>query len=390
MKLSPLVIPITVIFLLLAVPLAFDAPSPGQAKGQIAEGVSDPQGYDGPAALSLPARLPYAPALGIILAAALYHAVLFILWRKLKACLVLSILNLLYFFSLAISIASGFPFSRFDDHLLYTIPILANIFLIMAQGLILARRHTDALAKERGFIVKTAAMEQSAKMRSSIIDTLSHEVRTPLTVMSAYAQLAAEQINEGKADGRTLSNLKSISREAKRLADFAVNTLRLSRLSDQPESEDAAPVQIGALAEQVAHLFQPLVSKAGRRLALTIPDHAPAVQGSADSLTRLLWNLLDNALTHASQGDIEIIVEAEGDKVYLTVKDYGAGVPSGLLPVIFERGVTASPGGGTGLGLSLCRDIALELGGTISLDSNPGSGTSVKVTLPAYGKEAIR
>ena len=235
---------------------------------------------------------------------------------------------------------------------------------------------------------KNAALEQIARTRAEMVDTLSHEVRTPLTVMSTYAQLAVKKIRAGNADEQTLTDLVTISDEAKRLSEMASNTLRLSRLAGVPENmaaNEAGLVDIGAITGQLIGLFEPTARRAARMLHAVIPENLPPVWGESDSLTRLLWNLLDNAISHAGRGNIEARAEADGKDVRITVKDEGEGIPPELLPKIFERGVSGKKDG-TGLGLAFCREIAKRHGGDIAVESECGTGTTVTVTLPAHGE----
>ena len=273
----------------------------------------------------------------------------------------------------------------FFNNFFYMAGLIPNVCLIMVQSMILARQYADTTEHEQELAAKTAAMEQSARVRAHMIDTLSHEVRTPLTVMSTYAQIAVEQIIEGNIDERTLFNLKNISGEAKRLSDLASNTLRLSRLSDSGDDAGLIPINLGELAVQLADLFTPMVNKSGRKLSFHSDGNIPPVLASANSLTRLLWNLLDNALNHSVYGDIEIKLKLVGDNICLTVKDHGVGISPELLPRIFESGVSGKSGG-TGIGLSICREIAYEMGGTITLESQPGKGTEITLTLPVQRK----
>lgn len=290
-------------------------------------------------------------------------------------------LNWLYIIAMLLYIFVGFFSKYLADHLLYMTPVLTNMYMIMAESIILARQYSDTVAREQELVSRTAVMEQSAKVRSYMIDTLSHEVRTPLTVMSSYAQLAAERIDEGVIDDVTLANLKKISEESKRLADLASNTLRLSRLSDIPDSGGFIPIDVGELAGQVTRLFEPMAIKNRRELIVELPGNPPPVLGSADSLTRLTWNLLDNALTHGEHGSINISVSEDAGKVRLVVKDHGVGVRPEILKEAFSYGVSGRYDG-TGIGLSMCRDIAREMDGEITIESVPHEGTTVTVTLP--------
>jgi len=112
----------------------------------------------------------------------------------------------------------------------------------------------------------------------------------------------------------------------------------------------------------------------------------PLVWGESDALTRLLWNLMDNALTHSERGDIEVRVDTKNDIVRIVMKDEGVGIPPELLPKVFERGVSGKKDG-TGLGLAFCREIAGRHGGDIFIKSEYGTGTTVTVILPVQIEE---
>jgi len=234
-----------------------------------------------------------------------------------------------------------------------------------------------------------AMHSQAARVRADVIDTLSHEVRTPLTVMSVYAQLAVKQIQKGRANEQTAADLITISNEAKRISDLASHALKLSRLADkdaEPDDGESIRLDIGEITGQLCRLFAPMVKLRDRSLTVSLPGDLPPVLGDADSLTRLLWNLLDNALLHSGYGDIEIIGESDESCVRIIVKDSGKGIPPELMPRVFERGVSIVPEG-TGLGLPICREIAGRHGGELRVESEYGAGTVVTLCLPLYREE---
>ena len=230
--------------------------------------------------------------------------------------------------------------------------------------------------------------EDFAKMKSELFAGMSHEMRTPLTVMSAYAQFAVEQIKAEGASEQTLADLTTISDEAKRLAEMADGTLKIllsASESGKPEKQQAAIVNIVNPAERLVKLLEPVVSRKGRRLTLKFENDIQNIRGDQDEIIQLLWNILHNAIIH-STGSIELGIEAENGAsvasgaITITVKDDGEGIASSLLPRIFERGVSGKKGG-SGIGLSVCRDIAKRHGGDIIIESAEGRGTCVTVTL---------
>jgi signal transduction histidine kinase len=222
--------------------------------------------------------------------------------------------------------------------------------------------------------------EEYARMKSELFADMSHEMRTPLTVMSGYAQFAVEQIRMSGVNEQTLSDLATIGSEAKRLAEMADGTLKILMSAGAENRRDAGAVDISVLTMRLAHLFGAITSRKGRKLGADINENLPAIHGDTDALTQLLWNILQNAITH-SEGDILLSAVADGDQIKIVVRDNGAGIPPELLPCIFDRGVSGREGG-SGIGLSLCREIARRHGGEIMIESEPRSGTTVTVKLP--------
>jgi signal transduction histidine kinase len=191
-------------------------------------------------------------------------------------------------------------------------------------------------------------------------------------------------------DPQTEQDLAAISEEAERLSELTTNALRLSRMGASETTGEAAPLEtlvfnIGEAARLIAGLFRPIAEKQRRAFTLSLPEDLPDVKGNPDDLSRLLWNLLDNALTHAGHGGIEVSGVADGSDVRITVKDNGAGIPPELLPRVFERGVSGKEGG-TGMGLAFCKEIALRHGGDVTVESEYGKGTTVTLILPIYQK----
>ncbi|MDR2156544.1 MAG: sensor histidine kinase, partial [Clostridiales Family XIII bacterium] len=266
----------------------------------------------------------------------------------------------LYFIALLLFFLWGVGAKVFGDNVFFVPGVLSNLFMTLTQAILLSRRYAEARAKEQSLAVENALLEQTAKTRADMVDILSHEVRTPLTVMSVYAQMAAEQIRDGRLDERTLADLVTVSDEAKRLSELTTDMLQLSRLTGCGADRAPVPVDVRALIDQIARLFEPLAKRAGRTISVHAQAHAPSVPGDAGALTRLFWNLLDNALTHG-RGDIEIKVETVPNMLRVTVRDGGV-IPPDLLLRVFGRGVFGAEGD-TGLGLSICREIAARHGG---------------------------
>jgi len=261
------------------------------------------------------------------------------------------------------------------DILVGFLSVSVTLFVTMSLHLRLYNRRLRELAAAR------KQVEEYAKMKSELFAGMSHEMRTPLTVMSAYAQYAMKQIKRSGANEQTLADLATISDEAKRLAEMADGTLKILMTSAVLDVKNE-PVDAGVVCSRLVKLLEPIALQKGMKLQAVIKDIKP-IAGDADNITQLVWNILQNAITHSESKIITLIVEESAvpnGGVVITVNDNGVGVEPEILPRIFERGVSGKKGG-SGIGLAICRDIANRHGGDINVESISGTGTKVTVTL---------
>ena len=215
---------------------------------------------------------------------------------------------------------------------------------------------------------KAKASEQA---KSDFLNTLSHEVRTPLTVISTYTQLAIQRFRGGKMDEQFIDGLEAINAEALRIAELASKVL-----SPGDDKEDT--VDLAEVTHQLVRLYTPLTTGAQQKLSVDMPGKLIA-KGNAGEITQIIWNLLDNAIKHG--GSFINIGGNENDEyVYIIINNYDTVIPEEILPDILERGVSGS--GGSGLGLAIANEIASKYGGRIMIESEHGIGTIVTLLLP--------
>ena len=231
-----------------------------------------------------------------------------------------------------------------------------------------------AIAIDRALLVdesvKAAALEENEKLRTMLLASLSHDLRTPLaSITGAVTSLLQLGDKMPAPDRRDL--LISIEEEAGRLSRFVANLLDMSR------------IESGALAPRrdlvdVADVVRSAVARCRKvfpeqEIALSIARDLPLIRADANLLAQVLFNLLDNA--HKYGGDSGAIIHArrEGEDVVVTVTDEGPGVKPADLERIFEKFYRGGrPDGrkaGTGLGLSICRGLVEAMGGTIIAQS---------------------
>lgn len=214
--------------------------------------------------------------------------------------------------------------------------------------------------------------------------TATHEFNNLLMTIMNYAKLGMRHKDEASRDKAFARILDAANRGAK----ITSTVLGLSRASSGP----LEPLDLGVLVEETLVLLERELSKfridVERDLRTT-----PKILGSAGALQRLLLNLITNARQAIGErGTIHIRVAHEKDSVLLSIRDNGCGIPEENLPRLFQRffttksGPDASGKGGTGLGLSVCKEIVDEHRGRIRVDSTVGKGTAFTIRFPAWIK----
>ena len=215
-----------------------------------------------------------------------------------------------------------------------------------------------------------------SEMRQEFTANVSHELKTPLTSISGYAEL----IESGMAQGEdSVKFAGKIRKESNRMLSLISDILRLSELDsigDTPLDDD---VDLKAVAEDCKDRLSQQAEKRGIRI--TVSGESTVIKGSRTEIGELVYNLVDNAIKYNREnGNIEIVT---ADKK-LTVTDTGLGIPQESIPRIFERFYRIDKSrsrakGGTGLGLSIVRHIAEHHGAEIDVESTVGVGTSITV-----------
>jgi len=231
---------------------------------------------------------------------------------------------------------------------------------------------------EAAFDERAAA---DARLRQFVADA-SHELRTPVTTIRGYAEL----YRTGALEDRPALDdaMTRTEAEAVRMGTLVEDMLQLARL-DQGRPLERAPVdlaRLGADAVADARAVAP-----DRRIELHAPD-AAVVVGDEARLRQVAANLVGNALAHAPGAEVAVSVRPEGDEVVLEVRDDGPGMTEGDAARAFERFYRADASrsrhqGGSGLGLAIVDATVRAHGGTASITSTPGAGTTVTVRLPA-------
>lgn len=218
--------------------------------------------------------------------------------------------------------------------------------------------------------------------RQSLAARVSHELRNPLTAVLGYSEMLSDDTDEERTRGRA----EAINTAAERMMRM------IGELLDAPAELESAPVRqttnLGQICADAVTAFDPAARLAGIVLRLDTAE-AVIVDGDAFRLRQVVDNLVSNALKYTLKGGrVRIAATHDGDTATLVVSDTGVGMTQSEVQRIFEPyfrsdSARASATQGTGLGMGIVQSIVAEHGGTIMVQSEPGAGTKVTVTLPA-------
>jgi len=228
-----------------------------------------------------------------------------------------------------------------------------------------------------------AARHRSEQQVRQFVADASHELRTPLSTIHGYAELSRRTPDDA---GQLSASMAKVETEADRMSSLVADMLLLARLDSGRPLERAEVDVTRLLLEAVADAR---VVGPDHRWQLDLPDEPLVVTGDEQRLHQVVTNLLNNARNHTPAGTIVSVgAAAAGGGVRITVGDDGPGLSADLLPHAFERftrgdqsRTRAAASGGAGLGLSLVDAIVAAHGGTVSVESEPGS-TVFTITLP--------
>jgi signal transduction histidine kinase len=232
-------------------------------------------------------------------------------------------------------------------------------------------------------IIRNVTAERTLERRRRDMQRLvSHELKTPLASIAGFGEtLERYQLSKDE-----LSRVAAMIRgEAGRLHDMVTVFLDLERLGAGHWDGEAGPVDLGAFVKARLEVLQ--AAAGARGLSITSSLHeASRVMGVPPLLDRVVDNLVGNAIKYSKPGqEIAVGVHPRGDRIVLTVRDHGPGIPRESLARIFDRfyRVPGAEGTGAGLGLALVKEVVDWHGGCMTIESEPGVGSVFTVSLPS-------
>jgi PAS domain S-box-containing protein len=262
---------------------------------------------------------------------------------------------------------------------LFAEPVLVGARCVALRGA------TQEITAWRSLQERERNAVEAAEAMSGFLATMSHELRTPLNGILGMAQAMArselsplqrERISVVEASGEALLSLLN-------------DLLDLSKIeAGKTELEDGV-VDVPALADGARSIFSALVRDKDVTFSLSVSPSAQGCwRGDPTRVRQVLHNLISNAVKFTDRGSIAVELRGEPDGLVLSVQDTGVGIAANKLETVFERFVQADASttrrhGGSGLGLTICRDLATLMGGKIAVESVEGVGTTFTVSLPS-------
>jgi len=236
-----------------------------------------------------------------------------------------------------------------------------------------------------GFLFYATWKESRAnEAKSDFISNVSHELKTPLSLIRMFGELLA--LGKLKTPEKGKEYAEIITREAERLSRLIDNVLDFARIERGRAAYEFVPGRLDEVVERSLDVYRHRLEREGFKLVTKIDPGLPEAPMDENAMTLLLLNLLENAVKYG-KGEISVYLTRQGNRLRLVVGDQGPGIPADEQRKIFERfyrtrGARGTNVRGSGIGLSLVKHIAEAHGGTVVVDSEPGKGAAFIVDIP--------
>ena len=268
------------------------------------------------------------------------------------------------------------PYLSFEDD-------YRKFFDLLVGNMTIAIANARAYEEERKRLEALAELDRA---KTTFFNNVSHEFRTPLTLMLSPLKETLTELN-GILPAKAQANLEMVQRNGTRLLKLVNTLLDFSRIEAGRTIASYEPIDLATYTAELASIFRSAADSARLQLIVDCPPLAEPVYVDRQMWEKIVLNLLSNALKFTFVGEIAVSLRPVGMIVSLVVRDTGTGIPADEVPRLFERfyrvkGVKGRTFEGTGIGLSLVQELVQMHGGTITVDSTFGQGSTFTVQLP--------
>lgn len=227
-------------------------------------------------------------------------------------------------------------------------------------------------------IVDVTETENREALRREFTANVSHELKTPLTSISGFAELMK---NGGTPEETVIDFSSLIYKEAQRLITLVSDIIKISELDERQTPYEITDIDIYKISQDVLERLQAIAKE--KNISLNLIGESACISGAEKIVDEMIYNLCDNAIKYNKEnGSVDVIINSSDKKVKLIVRDTGIGIPQSEQQRVFERFYRVDKShskkvGGTGLGLAIVKHGAMYLDAEVSLESTEGKGTSV-------------
>jgi signal transduction histidine kinase len=245
----------------------------------------------------------------------------------------------------------------------------------------------DAASLFHNLETANVQLERASRLKSEFLANMSHELRTPLNAILGFSQLLMQKHENGSADEREVRYVSNIHTSGTHLLGLVSEILDLAQIEAGRAELHKTMVMLDNLVEITIAGLEPLAMTNGLHLTASVGAEIE-LQADYSRLQQILLNVLSNAIKFTPPGgEVRVTAETTAEEVTISVRDTGCGIPKEDQARVFEKFEQVAGGRmraaeGTGLGLALTKALVELHGGTIGLESEPGKGTTVSVTLP--------
>ena len=279
-----------------------------------------------------------------------------------------------------------------DGHFVYAEAVGRALYRDPAvEGLVLNLRDVTERKRAQAVLVQAKKQaEEVAELKSTFMANMSHEIRTPLTAILGFSDILLDE----STDPQQREFLELIARSGRRLMETLNSVLDLARLEAGRGELACTSMRVAGAAEEAVELMGPAAAERG--LSLRAAVEAPTAFAALDdaAFARVLHNLVGNALKFTETGGVTVRVseDAAAGRVVVRVEDTGIGIDEAFLPRVFGEFEQASAGverthEGAGLGLAISHQLVERMGGTITVESVLGVGTTFTLSFPLFGAD---
>jgi signal transduction histidine kinase len=231
--------------------------------------------------------------------------------------------------------------------------------------------------------------EELSSMKSEFISNVSHELKTPI----AAIRMLADNLRQSRVsdEPRKMEYYQLISKESARLSHLIDNILDFSRVEGKRKTFQLEKHDVSTIVTETVRQFKSLMDEQSHRIEMTLEGSLPEVMADSDALALALFNLLDNAAKYSEkESQIDVRVNRDGGFLCIEVTDHGVGIPKSDREKIFEKfyrvqGADGKKIPGSGIGLTLVREVAEAHHGRVELQSEQGVGSTFRIKLPIGG-----